>query len=195
MQYQNVKHGLASAKDTKPTIQTKELEKTFNKNLKGIDEIMLYYPGMRKVMLYKSSRNGSTFYCTTKFDNESLPKVGHPVWLKCAMLADIVDNHEFTKEFSHIRAWGLSRGIIENGNVKTQFLKLLEEVGELSQAIQKNDRAELIDAIGDIVVVLTNLAWIEQVKIENCINRAYDEIKDRKGKIIDNNFVKDAPKI
>jgi len=60
--------------------------------------------------------------------------------------------------FDLIRQWADERGIYKNGDAKTQFIKLQEETGELARAILKNDRTEFIDAIGDAVVVLTNLA-------------------------------------
>ena len=66
----------------------------------------------------------------------------------------------------------------------------MEEAGELAQALLKKDKAETIDAIGDIVVVLTNLAKLEGYNIENCIDAAYNEIANRKGKMINGTFVK-----
>ena len=66
----------------------------------------------------------------------------------------------------------------------------MEEAGELAQAILKNDEAEFIDAIGDIVVVLTNLAKLKNYKIEDCIVSAYNVIKTREGKMINGTFVK-----
>ena len=66
----------------------------------------------------------------------------------------------------------------------------MEEAGELAQAILKEDSAEIEDAIGDIVVVLTNLAHLQAMKIEDCIESAYDEIKNRKGKMQNGTFVK-----
>ena len=60
--------------------------------------------------------------------------------------------------FNNIRDWAERRGIYADGNVKTQFAKLIEEVGELAQSILKEDDVEFSDAIGDCVVVLTNLA-------------------------------------
>ena len=89
-----------------------------------------------------------------------------------------------------IRQWADERGIYKNGDAKTQFIKLQEETGELARAILKNDQAEFIDAIGDAVVVLTNLAALEGLKIEDCINSAYDVIKSRQGKIENGTFVK-----
>ena len=92
--------------------------------------------------------------------------------------------------FDSIRDWAQVRGIYNSGDSKTQFAKLVEEVGELAQGILKNDKAEIKDAIGDIVVVVTNLAHLEQMKIEDCITSAYNEIKDRKGSMTNGTFVK-----
>ena len=60
--------------------------------------------------------------------------------------------------FDEIRNWAQQRGLYEKGDTKTQFLKLMEEAGELGRAILKDDQAEFVDAIGDMVVVLNNLA-------------------------------------
>ena len=89
-----------------------------------------------------------------------------------------------------IRQWADERGIYRTGDAKTQFIKLQEETGELARAILKNDREELIDAIGDAVVVLTNLAALEGLKIEDCVVSAYDVIKSRQGKMVNGTFVK-----
>jgi NTP pyrophosphatase (non-canonical NTP hydrolase) len=92
-----------------------------------------------------------------------------------------------------IRQWADERGIYRNGDSKTQFIKLQEETGELARAILKNDRNELIDAIGDAVVVLTNLAALEGLKIEDCVTSAYEVIKSRQGSMINGTFVKERP--
>lgn len=89
-----------------------------------------------------------------------------------------------------IRSWAAEKGIYAKGDSKTQYIKLLEETGELAKALLNNDRPEIIDAIGDIVVVLTNLAKLEDLKIEDCVCSAYDVIKSRKGKMINGTFVK-----
>ena len=99
---------------------------------------------------------------------------------------------QLRNEFEPIRDWAKKRGIYEKGTVRGQFEKLLEEVDELNQAILEKDKRELIDAVGDCVVVLTNLSELAGVKIEDCINIAYNEIKNRKGKMINGTFVKDA---
>jgi len=92
--------------------------------------------------------------------------------------------------FQLIRDWAGERGLYTKGDTKTQFAKLVEETGELAQAILKKDEAEFADAIGDMVVVLTNLAHLGGTTIEHCIDSAYNEIKNRKGKMSNGTFVK-----
>ena len=78
--------------------------------------------------------------------------------------------------FGDIRRWADDRGIYAKGDTKTQLIKLYEEAGELAKAVLRNDNEEFIDAIGDCVVVLTNLAHLGGVSIEDCIESAYAEI-------------------
>ena len=91
-----------------------------------------------------------------------------------------------------IRTWAKDRGIYKTGDSRTQYVKLMEEAGELAQALLKKDNPEIVDAIGDMVVVLTNLAKLEGYNIEDCVQSAYDVIKSRQGKMINGTFVKDA---
>jgi len=93
-------------------------------------------------------------------------------------------------QFDLIREWADERGLYENGDTKTQALKLVEEVGETCRAILKEDFEEVVDGIGDCVVVLTNLAELQGVSIETCIDAAYEEIKNRKGKMANGTYVK-----
>jgi NTP pyrophosphatase (non-canonical NTP hydrolase) len=99
---------------------------------------------------------------------------------------------ELKDEFGPIREWAENRGLYEKGDIKTQFIKLQEEVGELAKAILKNDSLEFDDAIGDCVVVLTNLAHLGGVTLEDCVNKAYQVIAKRTGKMENGTFVKDA---
>ena len=94
------------------------------------------------------------------------------------------------KIFKNIRKWAKERGLYDKGNSNTQYIKLMEEAGELAQALLKRDEPEIRDAIGDMVVVLTNLAHLEGVTIEECLYGAYDEISNRKGEMINGTFVK-----
>ena len=94
-------------------------------------------------------------------------------------------------QFDLIRLWANDRGLYDGGDPKTQALKLVEEVGETCRAILKSDQAEIEDGIGDCVVVLTNLAHLCNTDIEHCIELAYNEIKDRTGKMSNGTFKKD----
>ena len=88
-----------------------------------------------------------------------------------------------TSYFELIREWADERGLYEHGDTKTQALKLVEEVGETCRAILKNEDHDAIDGIGDCVVVLTNLAELIDTPIEECVDRAWNEIKNRTGKM------------
>lgn len=92
--------------------------------------------------------------------------------------------------FSNIRTWAENKGIFEKGDVKTQYIKLQEEAGELAKALLNNDKEEIIDAIGDCVVVLTNLSKLAGYNIEDCILSAYNVINKRTGKMVNGTFVK-----
>ncbi len=96
------------------------------------------------------------------------------------------------QEFINIRGWAHARNLIVGSTPEKQTVKLLEEVGELAAGVARNDGAKIMDGIGDAVVVLTILAEMYGVTIESCIQMAYDEIKDRKGKMINGVFVKNA---
>jgi len=93
--------------------------------------------------------------------------------------------------FQLIRDWAGERGLYTKGDTKTQFCKLMEEAGELGRAVLKNDQEEFVDAIGDMVVVLTNMAHLGGTTIEECIDAAYKVIAKRTGKMVNGTFVKD----
>jgi NTP pyrophosphatase (non-canonical NTP hydrolase) len=95
--------------------------------------------------------------------------------------------------FDCIREWADERGLYDKGDPKTQYIKLMEETGEIGRALLKEDTNEIVDGIGDAVVVLTNLAELIGVPIEECIQSAYDVIAKRTGKMVNGTFVKDQP--
>jgi len=120
-------------------------------------------------------------------NNESYPRTG-------GLASDFYNKKFDNGEASHfdlIRMWANDRGLYDGGDPKTQALKLVEEVGETCRAILKEDAKEMVDGIGDCVVVLTNLAELIGTPIEECIDIAYNEIKDRKGKMNNGTFKKD----
>ena len=94
-------------------------------------------------------------------------------------------------DFDLIRMWARQRGLYDNGDTKTQTLKLMEEAGEICRAVLKDDHDQVVDGIGDCVVVLTNLAELQGVSIEQCIKSAYKEISNRTGKMVNGTFKKD----
>ena len=102
-----------------------------------------------------------------------------------------INKHLEPSQFDLIRAWADERGLYDKGDVKTQTLKLMEEAGEICKATLKEDHDEVIDGIGDCVVVLTNLAYLNGVTIEDCIQAAYDVISKRTGKMVNGTFKKD----
>ena len=93
--------------------------------------------------------------------------------------------------FDKIRDWAEYNGIYAKGDPKTQYIKLMEEAGELGRAILKQNRGEQMDAIGDMVVVLTNLSELLDMSIEECVESAYEVISKRTGKMVNGTFVKD----
>jgi NTP pyrophosphatase (non-canonical NTP hydrolase) len=104
---------------------------------------------------------------------------------------DIPDYNKSQMMFNRIRTWAETRGLYKKGDPMIQYVKLQEEAGELAKALLKDDQPEVIDAIGDMVVVLTNLAHQRGVYIESCIQSAYEVINKRTGKMINGTFVKD----
>lgn len=90
-----------------------------------------------------------------------------------------------------IHSWGINKGILPNGDRYKQFQKTQEEVYELEDAIRDSDAHEAKDAIGDIFVTLVMQADCWGFTMQECIEQAWNEIKDRKGKMVDGQFIKD----
>lgn len=88
--------------------------------------------------------------------------------------------------------WAKDRNLIEGSDSFRQFNKLEEETLELFDGLQAGDVGEITDALGDVIVVLTIIAEQNGLRLIDCINSAYEEIKDRKGKMVDGIFVKEA---
>jgi len=117
-------------------------------------------------------------------NNDAYPRTG-------GIMSDHKKTCETMCRFDKIRLWANDRGLYNAGDPKTQALKLVEEIGETCRAILKEDAKEMVDGIGDCVVVLTNLAELIGTPIEDCIDKAYDEIKNRTGKMSNGTFKKD----
>tara|TARA_R110000823_G_scaffold235397_1_gene361430 strand:- start:572 stop:907 length:336 start_codon:yes stop_codon:yes gene_type:complete len=91
-----------------------------------------------------------------------------------------------------VEAWGHDKGILPNPQADKQFIKTMEEVGELQDAIIDNNREEVKDAIGDIVVTLIMQTQAWDLTLVECVEQAYNFISERTGKMVDGIFVKDS---
>lgn len=87
--------------------------------------------------------------------------------------------------------WAIERGLITPDNAKTQLLKTFEEMGEVSRAVLKNKHDDFLDGIGDVLVTLIILCKIKNVTLDDCLEKAWNEIKDRKGKTVNGTFIKE----
>ena len=94
-------------------------------------------------------------------------------------------------EFQQIRDWAEDKGIFASGDPKTQYVKLQEEAGEVAKALLNQDEPEIIDGLGDTLVVLINLSHLCGYRLEDCLDSAYNVIKNRKGKMEGGTFIKD----
>jgi len=89
-----------------------------------------------------------------------------------------------------VEQWHIARNLIEGATDKDQVLKLIQEVGELSDNVCKGH--DIRDDIGDIMVVLINIMKRNDISLEECLDVAYNDIKDRKGRMVDGIFVKEG---
>ena len=90
-----------------------------------------------------------------------------------------------------IRQWATDRNL-NTADPNKQILKLGEEFGELCQGMAKNNASQVYDSIGDMYVVMVILSMQLGVSVEECVSYAYDEIKVRRGKMVDGVFIKEA---
>jgi len=90
----------------------------------------------------------------------------------------------------NITQWHHDRNLIEGSTDKDQYCKLIQEAGELSDSICKG--RDVSDDIGDMIVVLINIAERNKLSISSCLEKAWNDIKDRKGQMVDGVFVKEA---
>ena len=98
------------------------------------------------------------------------------------------------KEFMQnlIHQWAKARGL-DGGHPYAQGLKVMEEAGELASALlKKQSLATIQDAIGDVNIALEVLAMQLGTNVRECTELAYKDIKDRQGRMVDGNFIKDA---
>jgi NTP pyrophosphatase (non-canonical NTP hydrolase) len=141
---------------------------------------------------YVYNKAFAKYFNTPKFPfGEDAYQAYYDTLTKRATLNGSMEYMKTDNRFQLIRDWAGERGLYTRGDTKTQFCKLMAEAGELGRAVLKDDQPEFIDAIGDMVVVLTNLAHLNGVTIEDCIDSAYKVISKRTGKMVNGTFVKD----
>lgn len=88
--------------------------------------------------------------------------------------------------------WAEARKIIPNSNAQTQLMKTVSELGELCDATIKNNRGDIVDGVGDVLVTLVIFCALQDIHLVDCMKAAYQEIKDRKGTLLPNGvFVKE----
>ena len=101
-----------------------------------------------------------------------------------------LENAQLLADTHNVKQWHYDRNLIAGSTDKDQFLKLIQEMGELSDNICKG--RDIRDDIGDCLVVLINIAERNGLSLTECLSVAYDDIKHRKGRMIDGVFVKEA---
>ena len=100
------------------------------------------------------------------------------------------ETQSLIEDVNNIKRWHHDRNLIEGSDDKSQFAKLIQEAGELSDNICKGN--DIKDNIGDMIVVLINIAERNDISITECVRQAWDDIKDRKGRMVDGVFVKEG---
>jgi len=91
-----------------------------------------------------------------------------------------------------ILQWSEARKIIPNSNPESQLLKAVSEIGELADATIKRDKEAIVDSVGDVMVCLINYCALQDINLVDCMEIAYDQIKNRRGTLLPNGvFQKD----
>lgn len=93
---------------------------------------------------------------------------------------------------AQVIGWAEDKGILDKSDPKSQCLKSVSEMGELADAILAKDEAEIIDALGDVMVTLIILAELNNLNIVDCLASAYTTISTRTGSMHNGAFVKDS---
>ena len=114
----------------------------------------------------------------------------HHLHTECDRLTDLLAAANERNE--RVVRWASARNLIHGSDPKSQTIKLGEEFGELCAAVARGRTDEAVDAIGDMTVVLTILAAQLGTRIEDCQDAAWEQIKDREGRMVDGVFVKEA---
>jgi len=92
----------------------------------------------------------------------------------------------------NVTSWAHARNLINGTSTEKQLIKLMEELGEVATCVSKDRISELEGELGDMLVVMNNIAQQNGLTLESCLNKAWLKIKDRKGMMIDGYYVKEA---
>lgn len=101
----------------------------------------------------------------------------------------------FEEVSSLVIDWAHKKGLDTPATMFQQLAKTMEELGELSSAISKKKHVELVDALGDVTVCLIIIAHQNGVRLDRCLEHAWDVIKDRKGETVNGTFIKEEDNI
>jgi NTP pyrophosphatase (non-canonical NTP hydrolase) len=140
----------------------------------------------------KRSELGISKYGTTLAENENDNFLIHlqEELMDAVNYIEKLKSQQNTSTKNNVLEWAEDKDLIHEENAPKQLIKLQEEVGELCSAYLKGNKAEIIDALGDIRVVITILAAQLNLDIDACFDIAYNEIKDRKGVTKNGTFIK-----
>jgi len=111
---------------------------------------------------------------------------------QCTSIAGAGSSLELGRKINAVVHWAIDRGIIEQGNGEAQAEKTIEEATELHDAIVAQDKEEVKDGIGDTLVTLIVQAQMQELTLLECLEHAYNEIKNRQGTMVGGTFVKDS---
>ena len=95
------------------------------------------------------------------------------------------------KLIENVRVWADQKNLLKKENSKAQMLKVLEEIGETAGALLKKNNKELIDGLGDSFVTLIILCYQQDLEPKDCLQAAWNEIKNRKGKTVNGTFIRE----
>lgn len=137
-------------------------------------------------------QHGTVTYALDKFDYDI--KYNNEYKKAYELLCPYILNkseHDYVQLESMVLNWAKEKGILDKATTTGQALKTLEECNELIDAIDKENKAEIIDALGDILVTIIIQSEMQDVCLIDCLNSAYNVIAKRTGKMVDGQFVKD----
>lgn len=110
-------------------------------------------------------------------------------WCRC-FVNNNWNNKNMENLISNVVVWADDKDLLKSENSLKQFTKVVEEVGEVAAALARNNKDELKDGIGDVIVTLIILAEQQGLAVGDCLQAAWDEIKNRKGKTVNGTFIK-----